>query len=49
MASKSYHRKKSKENYQLNKKLSKEYQQNFGSNIGKSFTEFKKQRKKDLG
>ena len=45
--SKTYYRKKNKENYELNKILSKEYQasKNF---INGTFTEYKNKRKKDL-
>ena len=45
---KSYYKKKAKENYDLKKKLSKEYQ-SFGSNCGKTFSQFVKERKKHLG
>jgi hypothetical protein len=46
--SKKYYKKKNKENYEKNKIISKEYQasKNF---INKTFTEFKKDRKKHLG
>ena len=46
--SKKYFKKKNKENYEIKKKLSKEYQ-SFGSNSGKTFSQFVKERKKVLG
>jgi len=49
MGNREYHKRKSKERYELDKKLSKEYRLDFGSNMGKTFTEFKKERKKHLG
>lgn len=46
--SKDYYRKKNKQNYEANKKLSQEYR-DFGSNFGKSFSQFKRERKKQIG
>lgn len=45
---KKYYHKKNKENYEIKKKLSREYQA-LGSNCTKPFSQFVKERKKHLG
>lgn len=46
--SKKYFKKKNKENYEIKKKFSKEYQA-LGSNYSKPFSQYVKERKKVLG
>jgi len=45
---KEYHRKNSKKNYEVNKKLSELYK-SIESNPGETFTQFKKRKKNSLG
>ena len=47
MGSKAYHKKKNKEWYELDKKIKKEYRESMI--YGKTYTEFKRERKKVLG
>lgn len=44
---KNYYKEKNKQNYEINKKISDEYKHD--SNFGKSFTQFKRERKKQMG